>query len=111
MDIRTIPAVYFVGAGGIGMSALMRYFLAKGKQVAGYDKTPSELTEQLARPSERLSDFARNRRRRLVIRWGKATQRLKPGDVVVIHQGVKHWHRSQRMAHAHRHYQRGNRMV
>ena len=39
--------VYFVGAGGIGMSALIRYFLAKGKLVAGYDRTPSALTAQL----------------------------------------------------------------
>ncbi|MDR1259353.1 MAG: UDP-N-acetylmuramate--L-alanine ligase [Tannerellaceae bacterium] len=43
-----IKAVYFIGAGGIGMSALMRYFLSKGKLVAGYDRTPSELTEQLS---------------------------------------------------------------
>ena len=47
MDINNITAVYFVGAGGIGMSALIRYFLSKGKMVAGYDKTPSGLTEQL----------------------------------------------------------------
>jgi len=47
MDINTIKSVYFVGAGGIGMSALIRYFLANGKKVAGYDKTPSKLTEQL----------------------------------------------------------------
>lgn len=47
MDINTIKSVYFVGAGGIGMSALIRYFLANGKMVAGYDKTPSKLTEQL----------------------------------------------------------------
>ena len=39
--------VYFIGAGGIGMSALIRYFLAKGKSVAGYDRTPSALTEEL----------------------------------------------------------------
>ena len=39
--------MYFVGAGGIGMSALIRYFLAKGKRVGGYDKTPSDLTEEL----------------------------------------------------------------
>lgn len=49
MDINNITAVYFVGAGGIGMSALIRYFLSKGKKVAGYDKTPSGLTEQLNR--------------------------------------------------------------
>lgn len=47
MNINNITAVYFVGAGGIGMSALIRYFLSKGKKVAGYDKTPSSLTEQL----------------------------------------------------------------
>ena len=47
MDINKITAVYFIGAGGIGMSALIRYFLSKGKKVGGYDKTPSGLTEQL----------------------------------------------------------------
>lgn len=47
MNIENIQSVYFVGAGGIGMSALVRYFLSKGKQVAGYDRTPSELTKTL----------------------------------------------------------------
>lgn len=46
-SLETIHSVYFVGAGGIGMSALIRYFLSKGKFVAGYDRTPSELTEHL----------------------------------------------------------------
>ena len=44
---KTIKAVYFLGAGGIGMSAIARYFLHKGMVVAGYDKTPSELTHKL----------------------------------------------------------------
>jgi len=39
--------VYFLGIGGIGMSALARYFLHEGKQVAGYDRTPSRLTAEL----------------------------------------------------------------
>lgn len=39
--------VYFVGAGGIGMAALERYFLSRGMAVAGYDRTPSPLTEAL----------------------------------------------------------------
>ncbi len=39
--------IYFIGAGGIGMSALVRYFLSQGLQVAGYDKTATELTRQL----------------------------------------------------------------
>ena len=47
INIDNIKSVYFVGAGGIGMSALVRYFLSKGKLVAGYDRTPSELTECL----------------------------------------------------------------
>lgn len=47
MNIETIKSVYFVGAGGIGMSALARYFLFKGKVVAGYDRTPTPLTETL----------------------------------------------------------------
>lgn len=49
MEIKDIKAVYFVGAGGIGMSAIARYFIHKGIVVAGYDKTPSELTHQLER--------------------------------------------------------------
>ena len=47
MNINTIKAIYFIGAGGIGMSALVRYFLSNGKKVAGYDRTPSPLTEKL----------------------------------------------------------------
>jgi len=47
MNIKDIKAVYFVGAGGIGMSAIARYFLKKGFVVSGYDKTPSTLTQQL----------------------------------------------------------------
>ena len=43
-----IKAVYFVGIGGIGMSAIARYFLNLGLTVGGYDRTPSELTRRLA---------------------------------------------------------------
>lgn len=48
MNLEDIAAVYFVGAGGIGMSALERYFLSRGVCVAGYDRTESALTRQLA---------------------------------------------------------------
>jgi UDP-N-acetylmuramate--alanine ligase len=41
------PNIYFIGAGGIGMAALERYFLANGCKVAGYDRTPSDLTQSL----------------------------------------------------------------
>jgi len=49
MELKDIKAVYFVGAGGIGMSAIARYFISRGIVVAGYDKTTSELTRQLER--------------------------------------------------------------
>lgn len=41
MELKDIKSIYFIGAGGIGMSAIARYFMKKGKEVAGYDKTPS----------------------------------------------------------------------
>lgn len=47
MEISEIKAVYFVGIGGIGMSAVARYFLRKGVCVGGYDRTPSDLTRKL----------------------------------------------------------------
>ncbi len=46
-DIKDISAVYFLGIGGIGMSALARYFKSIGKKVSGYDKTPTVLTAKL----------------------------------------------------------------
>lgn len=49
MDVNTLKAVYFIGAGGIGMSALVRYFLSKHKKVGGYDRTSTPLTEELAK--------------------------------------------------------------
>lgn len=47
MRLKEIHNVYFIGIGGIGMSALARYFLKTGKQVAGYDKTSTEITSKL----------------------------------------------------------------
>ena len=47
MELDRIQRVYFIGAGGIGMSALARYFVRMGKMVAGYDRTPSPLTRAL----------------------------------------------------------------
>ncbi len=47
MTLDGIKNIYFIGVGGIGMSALARYFYAKGYVVAGYDKTPSPLTDEL----------------------------------------------------------------
>ena len=54
MELKDIKAVYFLGAGGIGMSALVRYFLNEGKFVAGYDRTPSALTDRLIEEGAKL---------------------------------------------------------
>ena len=47
MDLSKVKYVYFLGIGGIGMSALARYFKSAGKVVTGYDKTPTSLTDAL----------------------------------------------------------------
>jgi UDP-N-acetylmuramate--alanine ligase len=48
MNLLIVDKVYFIGIGGIGMSALARYFHANGKQVGGYDRTETALTKELA---------------------------------------------------------------
>ena len=47
--------IYFVGAGGIGMAALERYFLSRGHRVAGYDRTRTDLTDALVAEGVELS--------------------------------------------------------
>ena len=46
--MKDFKSIYFVGAGGIGMAALERYYLSKGIKVAGYDRTATDLTRALA---------------------------------------------------------------
>lgn len=53
--MKDFKSLYFVGAGGIGMAALERYFLAKGKKVAGYDRTSTELTTALEKEGVEIS--------------------------------------------------------
>ncbi|MBV1887801.1 MAG: UDP-N-acetylmuramate--L-alanine ligase [Urechidicola sp.] len=48
MNLKSIHNIYFVGIGGIGMSALARYFVVNGKNVLGYDKTQTEITSSLS---------------------------------------------------------------
>ena len=62
MELNNIKRFYFIGIGGIGMSALARYFKAKGFDVAGYDKTPSPLTDELMQEgiSIHFEDLGRN---------------------------------------------------
>lgn len=71
-----INSVYFVGAGGIGMSALVRYFLLQGIKVAGYDRTVSKLTEDLCREGadihyednpNLIPQYCRNKKETLVV--------------------------------------------
>ena len=54
MRIEDIKSVYFVGAGGIGMSALVRYFLKKGVSVAGYDRVSTPLTAAMEQEGAKL---------------------------------------------------------
>lgn len=71
-----LDSVYFIGVGGIGMSALARYFLSQGKKVAGYDRVSTSLTDKLTREgidihfedqSSLIPDGFRNPERTLVI--------------------------------------------
>ncbi|MBR3454544.1 MAG: UDP-N-acetylmuramate--L-alanine ligase [Bacteroidaceae bacterium] len=55
MNMEMVKSVYFIGIGGIGMSAEARYFLSLGLTVGGYDKTPSELTAKLIEEGARVN--------------------------------------------------------
>lgn len=74
--MREFDSLYFVGAGGIGMAALERYYLAQGKRIAGYDRTPSDLTHALQQEGvhidfdenpELIPDYCRDSERTLVV--------------------------------------------
>ncbi len=54
MDFNSLKTVYFLGIGGIGMSALARYFKTMNKEVCGYDKTPTSLTDDLQNEGIRI---------------------------------------------------------
>ena len=74
--MKEFDSLYFVGAGGIGMAALERYFLSMGKRVAGYDRTPSDLTDALVSEGvhidfdeapDLIPDYCRDPERTLVV--------------------------------------------
>ena len=74
--MKEFDSLYFVGAGGIGMAALERYFLALGKRIAGYDRTPSDLTAALQQEGVHIDfdedpalipDYCRDPERTLVV--------------------------------------------
>ena len=70
------PNILFIGIGGIGMSAIARYFITKGTQVFGYDKTPSSLTTQLiAEGADIIFDE----------HWPDVFQHLNPNNCMVIY--------------------------
>ena len=54
MELDEIKSVYFIGAGGIGMSALERYFLSKGVAVGGYDRVSTSLTRVLEKEGAQI---------------------------------------------------------
>ena len=60
---ESIKNVYFLGIGGIGMSALARYFKASGYRVAGYDRTPSALTEKMRQEEGMIIGYIMPKRR------------------------------------------------
>ncbi len=73
---KQYKSLYFVGAGGIGMSALVRYFLSKKYKVAGYDRTRTELTDHLVREgaeifydeaADLIPDYCKNPEETLVV--------------------------------------------
>ena len=66
--------LYFVGAGGIGMAALERYFLAKGCRVAGYDRTPTDLTRALQDEGVEIT-------------FDEAQRAIAPGQYAVCYDG------------------------
>ena len=54
MELNQLKKIYFIGIGGIGMSALARYFIGRGVEVHGYDKTETVLTQALAAESMKI---------------------------------------------------------
>jgi UDP-N-acetylmuramate--alanine ligase len=75
MNKINAPFVFFMGIGGIGMSALARYFLGKGKKVYGYDRTPSMLTNSLENEGAKIL-YEDN--------WVSALEALDPSNCLVI---------------------------
>ncbi len=76
METKQYKNIYFVGAGGIGMAALVRYYLSKGRRVAGYDRTPTPLTEELIKEGAEIAydssidlipDYCRDKTSTLVV--------------------------------------------
>lgn len=54
MSLQTYKNIYFIGIGGIGMSALAQYFSQNGKNVCGYDRTPTDITQMLEKQNIRI---------------------------------------------------------
>ncbi|MFV0539544.1 MAG: UDP-N-acetylmuramate--L-alanine ligase [Dysgonomonas sp.] len=74
--MNNIQSIYFIGIGGIGMSNLARYFMSKGKKVAGYDRTETPLTKELVKEGaiihytddiKLIPDFCKNSADTLVV--------------------------------------------
>lgn len=77
MNLKNVHNIYFIGIGGIGMSALARYFVANNKHIAGYDKTQTEITNQLEKLNIKIhfKDDVKNINKRF----------LKPKKTLVVY--------------------------
>ncbi len=94
MERKQYKNIYFVGAGGIGMAALERYYLSKGCRVAGYDRTPTDLTNELQEEGVEISfdeaadlipDYCRDKNDTLVV--------FTPA-VPATHQGLQYFRKN-----------------
>ncbi|HNP48156.1 MAG TPA: UDP-N-acetylmuramate--L-alanine ligase [Bacteroidia bacterium] len=105
MDFAKLKNVYFLGIGGIGMSALARYFKAMGKQVNGYDKTPTPLTDALTKEgipvhfkdavSEIPADVLNDSKERTLLVYTPAIPKDHAEYQHFIAAGYKIWKRSE----------------
>lgn len=104
MNINTIHTVYFLGVGGIGMSALARYFLIKGCKVYGYDKTKTSLTEELEEEGIRIHydenvalipDVVKNNEEGILVVYTPAIPKNNKELLSLQQSGVKLYKRSE----------------
>lgn len=104
MELRHIEKVYFIGIGGIGMSAIARYFLSRGCMVCGYDKTRTDLTASLEDEGISIAysddkstipaDFLKEGNKNLIV----YTPAIPKDSEIICHfinSGIKLWKRSE----------------
>ena len=103
MEKKQYKNIYFVGAGGIGMAALVRYYLSKGCRVAGYDRTATDLTKELIKEgaeivydssADLIPEYCRDKENTLVV-YTPAVPADHPGLTYFRNNGFEVMKRSQ----------------